>query len=102
MLVRPSWIVAGLLGLQIILGAAVWVTNFGWPMFAADYRWTAGYVMVAESRLQAHVTTAHVAVGSLILVTALLLTLRSLRLVRPASPSEPIALTSRAVVEVVT
>ena len=98
---RPCWTVAGLLGLQLVLGAAVWVTNFGWPSFAADYRWTAGYVPVAESRLQTHVTTAHVAAGSLMLITSLSLMLRSLRLVRPAGPTKPTAFSSSTVVEVV-
>ena len=80
---RPCRWLAGLLALQLVLGVATWVTNFGWPRFAADYAWTAGYVPIAEGPLQVNVTTAHVALGSLILVTALTVSLRSFRLLVP-------------------
>ena len=82
---RPCRWLAGLLGLQLLLGATVWVTNFGWPQFASNVAWTAGYVPVAEGPLQVNVTTAHVALGSLVLVSAVTISLRSLRLLRPAA-----------------
>ena len=45
-----------------------------------DYSFAAGYIVNADSRPQAWITTAHVATGSLVLVTSLLLALRSARL----------------------
>ncbi len=92
-LVRPT---AGLLVLilaQIGLGAGTWVTKYGWPAWFGDYGFAAGYTVVADSRAQAWITTAHVAAGSLILATSLLVALRSVRFawrnVRAAAHAEP-------------
>ena len=76
---------------QVGLGAATWVAKYGWPGWLADYGFAAGvYVVAADSRPQAWITTAHVAIGSLILATSLLIALRSVRfawhaLARPAA-----------------
>ncbi len=73
---------AGLLALvllQIGLGAGTWVAKFGWPAPLADYTWSAGYVVQAGGALQVQLTTAHVAVGSLILGAAVALAIVSLR-----------------------
>lgn len=67
--------------LQLVLGAATWVTNYGWPAWFTDYIWRLEYTVVAEGRWQILATTLHVAVGSLTLVAALSLTLWSWRLV---------------------
>ncbi|MHC4402147.1 MAG: heme o synthase [Planctomycetota bacterium] len=75
MLVRRACALAGLFGLQLALGAAAWVTNYGWPNWFRDYVWPLEYTVVAEGPLQALLTTAHVAVGSLTLVAALSLTM---------------------------
>ncbi|HEV3025552.1 MAG TPA: COX15/CtaA family protein [Pirellulales bacterium] len=87
-LTRPAHLLAALVGLQIALGCGAWVVNYGWPSWLADYRWAAGYVVRRESFLQASVTTAHVATGSLILAVAVVLALRAWRVsgvgVRPA------------------
>jgi cytochrome c oxidase assembly protein subunit 15 len=80
MIIRRGWFLAGLLLVQIILGCATWVLNYNWPAWFLDYFWALGYTVVAEGRLQAVTTTAHVAVGSLCLVTALILTMWSYRL----------------------
>jgi cytochrome c oxidase assembly protein subunit 15 len=83
-LVRPA---AGLLVcmlLQIALGLGTWIVKYGWPVWLGGGEHLAAFVVQAESRLQAHVTTAHVAVGSLILALSLVIALRSLRLVRGA------------------
>jgi hypothetical protein len=66
---------------QLALGATVWVTNFGWPVWFTDLVWTPDYTVVAEGRLQVLAMTAHVAVGSLSLVAALSLALWCRRLV---------------------
>lgn len=79
-LLRPALALPLLVGLQVSLGAGAWVLNYGWPAWIADRPWAAGFVVVQESQRQALVTTAHVAVGSLILATSLLVFLRAWRL----------------------
>lgn len=76
---RPALFLAPLLTLQLLLGAGAWVTNYGWPAWFADRGWAAGYTVTAEGPLQAMITTGHVALGSLILVTAVLAWLRAMR-----------------------
>jgi cytochrome c oxidase assembly protein subunit 15 len=78
--VRRARLLAGLLLLQLILGAATWVMNYGWPVWFTEYVWALQYTVVAGDAWQAVVTTAHVAVASLVLVTALSLALWSSRL----------------------
>lgn len=84
----PGVALAVLIVVQLCLGAGTWVTNYGFPAFVAEEAWTAGYTVVAHSPLQTRVTTAHVAVGSLILVVALMLTLRSGRALAPQRRAE--------------
>ena len=79
-LARPARGLAALVVVQLGLGCAAWVLNYGWPSWLSDYEWAAGYVVSRESATQALVTTAHVATGSLILAMSLSLALRSLRL----------------------
>jgi cytochrome c oxidase assembly protein subunit 15 len=55
------------------------VSKYGWPTWFADYGFAAGHTVVADSAHQAWITTAHVATGSLILATSLLVALRSVR-----------------------
>ncbi len=82
-LVFRARLLAGLFGAQLVLGAATWVTNYGWPKWFTDYILALEYTVVAEGPLQAVATTAHVAFGSLSLVAAWSLTMWSLRLLRP-------------------
>ena len=83
LLVRPgNWLVA-LVSLQIALGLGTWVLNFGWPAWFDRFAWTGSQVVLQASTGQTLTTTAHVACGSLILVTAALITLRAWRLVQP-------------------
>ncbi len=80
---RRAWLLGALLVGQVILGAATWVANYGWPAWARGRGpaalLTEAYVVTAEGASQAWITTAHVANGSLILVWALALALASLR-----------------------
>ncbi len=77
----PAMLLAALLIVQIGLGVGAWVVNYGWPeALFGNYAWAQRFVVTQAGRLQAWVTTAHVATGSLILVTALLVALRSLLL----------------------
>jgi len=82
MVVRRAWWLAGLFALQVLLGAATWVTNYGFPAWFQQYVWAMGYTVAQGGRWQVNLTTAHVAVGSLTLVAALSLTLWSRRLLR--------------------
>jgi heme a synthase len=79
-LVRPAALLTLMLFAQLGLGLGTWMAKYGWPTWlgAQDMN----FVVEAEGRLQAQVTTAHVALGSLILATALLIALRCVRLVR--------------------
>jgi cytochrome c oxidase assembly protein subunit 15 len=86
-LVRPATSLLALVCLEICLGGATWVMKYGWPSWFADYGFAAGYTVAAESRASAWTTTAHVATGSLILATSLLVALRSARFAwRSAAP----------------
>lgn len=83
LLMRPAIALIGLILVQICLGAGTWLTHYGPPTWLADkVAWLARYTVEAGSLLQVHVTTAHVAVGSLILGTTVALALRSLRLLQ--------------------
>jgi len=79
-LILPALLLLLALSLQIGLGVATWFVKYGTPPLLQDYRWAAGYLVTAGSFTQATTVTAHVACGSLILVTALVVTLRSVRL----------------------
>jgi cytochrome c oxidase assembly protein subunit 15 len=76
----PATLLVGLVLLQVALGGGAWVVNFGWPAWLADYPWAARWVINAKGHLQANITTAHVALGSLILGTAAMIALRAFRI----------------------
>jgi cytochrome c oxidase assembly protein subunit 15 len=75
-----------LVALQIALGGGAWVVNYGWPAWFGEYPWAAQWLVNAEGALaakghiQANITTAHVATGSLILAVAAMIALRASRL----------------------
>lgn len=81
-IVRLTALLVSLFFVQLVLGAATWVTNYEWPAWFTNYIWAVEYRVVAEGRLQVLVTTAHTAVGSLVLAAAVVLTIRSFRLLR--------------------
>ncbi|HEV3020854.1 MAG TPA: COX15/CtaA family protein [Pirellulales bacterium] len=78
-LARPARGLAALIVVQLGLGCAAWVVKYGWPAWLSEYDWAAGYVVSRESPMQALLTTAHVATGSLILAVCVTLTLRAIR-----------------------
>lgn len=80
MLLRRTKLLVALFLIQLLLGAATWVTNYGWPAWFTRYVWAVEYTIVQEGPLQVLVTTAHAALGSLNLVASLSLTLWSFRL----------------------
>lgn len=75
----PAAWLAGLLAVQIMLGAASWIVKYGMPAALGHYVWAARYTVSAESSLQAIIVTGHAATGSLILAVSLTLTLRAWR-----------------------
>lgn len=78
---RVGWFLALLIIVQLSLGAGTWVVNFGFPQWVNQIATTPNFVIRTNSLPQLLVTTAHVAVGSLIIVTSLVLTLRARRFV---------------------
>jgi cytochrome c oxidase assembly protein subunit 15 len=83
-LVRPVFALVGLLIAQLSLGASTWVVKYGWPAWFADSSFAPGggllgFTVAAGSRLQAWITTLHVAFGSLILATAVMTAVRMAR-----------------------
>ncbi|MBL8827145.1 MAG: COX15/CtaA family protein [Planctomycetaceae bacterium] len=81
-LIRPALGLTTLVGAQVALGLLTWIVNYGWPVWFRDYAWAASYVVQDKSYSQALTSTAHVAFGSLIFATSVLLTVRSFRAVR--------------------
>lgn len=84
-LVWPAIALATVLLVQLALGVGTWVTNFGPIPWLSDNAWSQQYVITQKGQVQALVTTAHMAGGSLVLVTSLLIALRSFRLRRVLS-----------------
>jgi cytochrome c oxidase assembly protein subunit 15 len=80
-LTRPAMALAILVAGQIVLGGSTWLLKYGWPAaLPGPQALVADWTNTAGAFLQSVVITAHVAVGSLIIGVALLITLRSLRL----------------------
>lgn len=69
---RIGWILLGLVGVQLALGATAWVTRFGWP--------SSGYVAVQGAPLQVASRTAHAVTGLLVFLVAVNLAVRVARL----------------------
>jgi cytochrome c oxidase assembly protein subunit 15 len=70
---------AGLLALQLLLGASTWIIKFAAPFWAPSWVTLARGAVQDGGWLQTHVITGHVAVGSLMLATSLALALYSAR-----------------------
>ena len=83
---RGRWLL-GLLLVQLVLGAAAWVTHYNWPVWLTGWTGEIEYTVVTGSFLQAVLTTAHIAVGSLALAVAISLCWWSLRIFRPVPQS---------------
>jgi heme a synthase len=79
-LLRPARLLLVLMAGQLVLGAGTWVVNYGWPAWLGELSTAAEYVISRQSPRQAVITTAHVAMGSLILVSAVVTALRAWRM----------------------
>jgi cytochrome c oxidase assembly protein subunit 15 len=79
-----------LVGLQLGLGVSTYVVKFGWPAWFANWSLAARFIIPEKTFLQVNLITAHVAVGSLILVAS---TVQALRFARAqgSDPGEPSA-----------
>lgn len=74
---------SALIVLQVTLGAATWIVKYGWPDWMGSFQFAAQHLNYEKSALQALISTAHVANGSLILATAVILSLQASRHWRP-------------------
>jgi len=81
MLRQRAGLLAVLLNLQLVFGALAWLTNYGWPAWAADLVWPLDYTVRTSGWQQVVASTLHVATGSLAMVTAVSLALWSRRTV---------------------
>jgi cytochrome c oxidase assembly protein subunit 15 len=90
----PSVRVSLLVGLQLLLGASTWITKYGTPAWLSQYDWAAGFTVSANGPLQAIAATMHVAIGSMILMLSVLVSVRSLRLLQ--APARSVAIMPRA------
>ncbi|GAB6165518.1 COX15/CtaA family protein [Thermostilla marina] len=66
---RVNWYL-GLYVVQLLLGVGTWVTNYNWPRWFTNNFVAVPFTVRDGGMLQATTTTAHVAVGSLLLITA--------------------------------
>lgn len=81
----PALGLGALMALQLVLGPATWVVKYSWPAMLSGFDFAAGFTVQADSYVQAMLVTAHVATGSLVFVTGVMLALRSFRLARSDS-----------------
>ena len=80
-----------LLCFQLALGAGTWLVKFAVPAWAAEWISPQQIAVQQGGWLQTHVITAHVAIGSAILGTAVALALYTQRLLPSASTAHSIA-----------
>ena len=90
-LTRPAALMGILLGTQLMLGVGTWASKYGWPTWLPSVEFAQAYTVAAESRLQAWITTGHVAVGSLFVATSVALALRVFRIAYLLKKSPPFA-----------
>jgi cytochrome c oxidase assembly protein subunit 15 len=88
-LVATSAVLAALVLLQMALGASTWLFKYGVPAFLADTDAASSFTVQANSWRQTQITTAHVAMGSLILAVSTALAVLSVRMIQ----SQPRAVT---------
>ena len=83
---------AGLLFLQLALGAGTWIVKYAIPTWAAGWLPPMTTAIQDGGAMQTHVITAHVAVGSLLLATTLALALYAHRLLAAPVPARNVGL----------
>lgn len=91
-IIAVRWLTRGLCLLvlvQIGLGVGTWFLKYAVPLMLEDWSWLAGYTLQAGSLSQAVTVTSHVATGSLILATTVLIAVRAGCLLRSVAPEVP-------------
>lgn len=68
-----------LVGLQVALGLATWTVKYGWPTWLPAPAFAHSLTLQAEGLTQSMTATAHMAVGSMILIHALVAAVRGSR-----------------------
>lgn len=81
-----SLALVALIVVQVLLGVSTWMVKYGLPRWAASLLGDPQFVNTSDNAHQAGIVTSHVAVGSLILVTALAIALRAARQLRVGLP----------------
>jgi len=76
----------GLVGVQMLLGMSTWMVKYGMPAWATTWFGEMQFVNREADFLQTMIITSHVAVGSLILVTAVAIALRLARQLGVTAP----------------
>lgn len=78
-----GWGLMGVIAIQVMLGAATWVSKYGYPRGLESLAAMHEQPFVAGGTWQAGLATAHMACGSLILAMSVMLAVRAARLLRP-------------------
>jgi cytochrome c oxidase assembly protein subunit 15 len=76
---NPAAAVVLLIAIQLLLGVATYVAKYAWPAWAEGLTVAASHLTIEKSLSQSLITTAHVANGSLILATTIVLAVRATR-----------------------
>ncbi|MCC9656018.1 cytochrome oxidase assembly protein [Rhodopirellula sp. JC737] len=76
---RPAGALICFVAVQIGLGVATWIVNYGYPRILASFAASDSYLLHSKNVLDAWIVTGHVATGSLILAVSSLLLVRLLR-----------------------
>jgi len=97
---KASWTLCFLVLMQIGLGCATWVVQYGWPGGLNDATQTAGFTILSKGMLQANITTAHVATGSLILALATYVAIKTWRVTHFSLADKAVAVGFKKVVSV--
>jgi heme a synthase len=89
-LARLACALAGLVLFQLLLGASTWIVKFSVPTWARDWVPNSSTPIQEGGWLQTHIITAHVATGSLLLVTSVALALYANRLLTSTPAVTPV------------
>lgn len=83
---RPARWLVPLVLLQIGLGLATWLVNYGLPIHTdrLSSAWSGNYVIISKGFVESGIVTAHVATGSLLIACSVMVWLRSGRVARLA------------------
>ncbi|MEM0924611.1 MAG: COX15/CtaA family protein [Planctomycetota bacterium] len=75
---QAKWLIM-FVGCQILLGTGTWIVTYGWPSILSSLTIGEGFLVRAKGFVDSMIVTGHVAVGSLILATAAVIAVRSVR-----------------------